>query len=704
MIVPFTPLSSEATRNISAFIAHYRALVSELPHVDTFEEDNWDLRGAGALELISCGDKRCGLLFTKLSLANQRDERRTLEQPLRDVAKAFALRILAQKAPKSRQQFSSLLQVIKYQEAHLLQRGLPASPEFLTPDLLDEVNLAIRSSGKAPSTTKTLCLALNQLVKDQQEAGMIRMRFTWSGIVVKHQICLNRVGSEFEQARQDMLPTENEMQAVGHVFRHATLSRQRYVAAMAAILSGLPGRIGEVLTLPVDCEFDDERNGKKLYRIRWRPEKGAPPMTKDSSYATHPWIPHYKKALAWLREISEPARQMATWYEANPTRIHLPEHLEPLRVKEWLTLIEVAEILQLRHEYPAYLVPLLQSRKIPVQNKSYGKGVVRFADVERFVLSELPSGFPIYHRASGLKYSEALCLIREHEFVGNRKFDTSPSHTMFKKPNLGLVKRLLNQAFDDFELINEEGKPVRLNTHEFRHRWCTKAEEAGIWRSFNNAMSGRLKVSQANNYDHMTADYVLQVTAEMIKDDGRIFGEILAFTPQEPFYLHEVERQIEELAMLKAIVVTPYGICVNDFVASPCEYHLDCLNCRNHACVKGLPVRTENIRKRLALQEKSLALARKALENGDYGVEDHLRDTLEPNVQRLRAIVTILDDPRFKLGTEITLAHGPQNHPITKALQIRIDTLKAKGLDTAAEESMVLPPEKSFYLNLVENP
>jgi hypothetical protein len=487
------------------------------------------------------------------------------------------------------------------------------------------------------------------------------------------------------------------------VFHHATLPRQRYVAAMAAILSGLPGRIGEVLTLPVDCEFDDERNGKKLYRLRWRPEKGAPPMTKDCAYATHPWIPHYQKALAWLREISEPARQIAAWYEANPTRIHLPAHLEPLRAKEWLSLKEVAEILQLRYEYPADLVPLLQARKIPVHDKAYGKGKVRFVDVERSVLSKLPSGFPIYSRASGLKYSEALCLIRAREFGGNRKFDTSPSHTMVEKPYLYTVKSLLNQAFDDFGLTNEAGEPVRLNTHGFRHRWCTKAEEAGIWRSFNNAMSGRLKASQANNYDHMTADFVLQITAEKVKDDGRIFGEILAFTPQEPLYLHEVERQIEELAMLKAIVVTPYGICVNDFVASPCEYHLDCLNCRNHACIKGLPARTENIRKRLALQERSLALARIALENGDYGVEDHLKNTLEPNVQRLRGIVSILDDPRFKLGTEITLADGPQSHPITKALQIRIDTLKARGLDTTEEEAMLLPPGKSLDLAMAGN-
>ena len=213
-------------------------------------------------------------------------------------------------------------------------------------------------------------------------------------------------------------------------------------------------------------------------------------------------------------------------------------------------------------------------------------------------------------------------------------------------------------------------------------------------------MSGRLKISQADAYDHRTADHVHQVRAELLPDDGRLFGEILTFSPKEPLYVYEVERQIEELGMLKAVVLTPFGVCTNDFVQSPCEYHTDCLNCRNHACVKGLPARTENIRKRLELQEKALAGARIALENGDYGVEDHIRQTLEPNVQRLGAIVQVLDDPRFPLGTEILLAHGPDGHPITKATQLRIEARKEQGLDTTMEEAMLASRAQALDFDL----
>jgi len=701
-IVPFVPPSSEAAENIAAFIDQFRPLAAKLPCTDSFDSNYWDLRGAGSIKEASTGNNRLGLRFTKLNLKKQRSENRPLDQPLRDVAKAFTLKKLAENSPKSRGQLAEPLVLFRYLEAGLLAMDMKASVEFLTPDVLDEVNLTIRMSRNCGGRKYALCSSLNKLVEEFQECGLIRIRFDWQGVAVVPNWNSSRVGKEHDRARAEKLPTELEMQAVGHVFHHAELPRHRYPIAMAAILSGQPGRIGEVLSLPVNCAFDDEREGKKIFSLRWRPEKGGKPMTKNFSYATCPWIPYFKTALAWLLEISEPARKIAKWYEDNPTKLHLPEHLEHLRSKEYLSLEEVADILQVAAPRSSsnFHKKVLISRKIPLHGGLGNAHTVRFEDVEHSVLARLPMGFPVMDRASGLKYSEALCLIRDYEFCNTRKCDDSPSHTMFSVPNIGFVRRLLDKAFDDFGRTNDNHEPIRIGTHEFRHRWCTRAEEAGIWRSFNNAMSGRLKISQANAYDHMDADHLIKVKAENLKDEGRLFGEILAFTPKEPLYLHEVERQIEELGMLMAIVVTEYGICRNNFVQSPCDYHLDCLNCRNHICIKGLPVRTENIRKRLALQEKALSLARVALENGDYGVEDHIQNTLEPNAQRLRAIVTILDDPRFKLGTEILLANCPSNHPITKALQLRINTLKEQGLDFSTEEAMLLPTGKSLDLGL----
>lgn len=700
--VPFVPPFTEAAENIAAFIAHWRPLVSELPNTESFDSDNWDLREAGMIRVHSRGNGRLGLPFTKYNPGDQQNEELPLDQPLRDLAKAWTLKRIAEDSLKSNSALKQLLQVWRHLDAGLLARGLKSSPEFLTPDLLDEVNLAIRKCEWNDQYKYSLCLLLNRLVEELQKDGMLRTHFDWAGVVVHPIYNFTRVGEEHDRVRKEKLPTEQEMQAVGHVFHHAVHPRHRFPIAVATLLSGQPGRIGEVLTLSVNCAFDDERGGKPVFRIRWLPEKGGMPMTKDFSYATCPWIPHFKTALAWLLEIGEPARKIAKWYEENPGKIHLPEHLEHLRSKEWLSVEEVATILQSPTSGYAsrFEWNVLRHREIPLHGKSGGERKVLFTDVERSVLAELPKGFPFRDRASGLKYSETLLLARRQEFVGCRRADDSPSQTMFYVPCVTWLHKILDKAFDDFGLTNDIGSPIRLRSHEFRHRWCTRAEEAGVWRSFNNAMSGRLKISQANAYDHVPADFLLQVRAENLKDDGRLFGEIVAFIPKEPMYLYEVERQIDELAQLKAIVVTPYGICINDFVQSPCEYHLDCLNCRNHACIKGLPIRTENIRKRLALQEKALAMARIALENGDYGVEDHIKNTLEPNVQRLRAIVSILDDPRFKVGTEIILSEGPQNHPITKALQVRIATLKEQGLDTSAEEAMLLPPGKSLDLGL----
>lgn len=709
-IIPFTPTHSETNNNISAFINHWKPLVKLLPNVASFESYNWDMREVGSIESISFGNNKYGLIFTKLTRYRKWSKTCPLSQPLQDIAKAFALQHILESRPKSLTVAKYHINIWRYLEDQLLKRGLAASTEFIHPDLLDEVNLNIRKSGRAISTSYSLCRVLNCMVEDLQEAGLIGSRFTWKGVTVPPHPGMSRFDTKSENARKERLASDREMQAVGYTFHKAVLPRHRYPTAIAAILSAQPGRIGEVLALPVDCAFDDERNGKRIFRLRWRPEKGGKPMTKDFSYATNPWIPHIKTALAWLTEISEPARKIAKWYEDNPTKIHLPNHLEHLRNKHYLSLEEASAILQIKKPLESRDEKIFRDRNIEVHGKldegrSYRpeNRFVCFNDIERSVLSELPKGFPIYQKSSGLKYSDTLCLFREWEFSTKNRIDSNPSHTLFKVPTRTQVQNLLDSTFEDFKCTNEDGQPIRINTHNFRHRWCTRAEEAGIWRAFNNAMSGRLKISQTNAYDHVTADKILEIVADNIDDKGCIFGEIITIIPNKPMYLHEIEQQINELAMLKAIVVTQFGICINDFIQSPCEYHLDCLACRNHACIKGLPLRTENIKKRLALQEKALIGANIALSNGDYGVEDHIKKTLEPNVNRLRAIVAILEDPRFGLGTEILLAGGPSNHPITKALKNRINGLKTKNISTNTEELALIPTWKAINPTLTPN-
>lgn len=100
---------------------------------------------------------------------------------------------------------------------------------------------------------------------------------------------------------------------------------------------------------------------------------------------------------------------------------------------------------------------------------------------------------------------------------------------------------------------------------------------------------------------------------------------------------------------------TLYGFCIHDFAASPCEMFRNCLDCREHVCIKGLPDRTERIERSLALASSHLEQAQAAVADGVYGAEDWV-NVHQANVERLRQLIAILNDPDIEDGALIQLS------------------------------------------------
>jgi hypothetical protein len=80
-----------------------------------------------------------------------------------------------------------------------------------------------------------------------------------------------------------------------------------------------------------------------------------------------------------------------------------------------------------------------------------GKRVfARFADVEATVLAMLPRGFPILDKATGLKYSEALLVVRRNELGAQR----STYRCMIEAVGIGQINTGLgSRAKHGFESI-----------------------------------------------------------------------------------------------------------------------------------------------------------------------------------------------------------------------------------------------------------
>ena len=130
-----------------------------------------------------------------------------------------------------------------------------------------------------------------------------------------------------------------------------------------------------------------------------------------------------REAVSKLRTISAPAREVARWYEQYPNAIYLPKELEALRGAKLISPEQVSMIV--------FLNPLPSGNQaergsgwcrkqgiveqVPYDPQQKNAPRFLFADVERVIISMLPSNFPMADQKNSLKYSEALCLTRLNE-------------------------------------------------------------------------------------------------------------------------------------------------------------------------------------------------------------------------------------------------------------------------------------------------
>ncbi len=102
-----------------------------------------------------------------------------------------------------------------------------------------------------------------------------------------------------------------------------------------------------------------------------------------------------REALRRIRATTGPARALAHWYEANPTRLYLPPELEHLRSREFLQFEEIAELLGLDDRTRSSVDHWVRNEDVPVARvvrvaDHTPARVVRFANFERHMVAQLP--------------------------------------------------------------------------------------------------------------------------------------------------------------------------------------------------------------------------------------------------------------------------------------------------------------------------
>ena len=462
----------------------------------------------------------------------------------------------------------------------------------------------------------------------------------------------DRIGRQAERRRARKLPSERAIAALGTAYRRARDPMDVLATSAYALLLVTHSRISELHRLDAyACEVELFENGQPRYGLRWYPSKGGQPETR--------WIPGAfvalaREALSRIRDITEPGRELARRYKAGEPILPQDDPDDPLALDGYISQLTLATVAD-----PQSVIDTWRRHGFDVQSQFARHLGVAFtttaklycrATIEAAFRRQLPDGFPLADPKSGLEYDRALLVHapgtslrykhmfwRLHTVASDRIVNIMNGHgTPGQRPGL----------FERLGLIDDDGEIVRLTPHQLRHYMSTLANEANLSQLDIAKWAGRVDIRHNANYDHETA---ASLVAKARAIDTDMFGRTLTATPHRPV----TARQLMQGA-LPGVHLTRYGACLHDFAMSPCPMYRDCLNCTEHACVKGDERAEGSIRDRLSVIETALEGAEAAAAAGEGNSRIWL-SRMRTERARLRELIGLIDDPAIQPGAILRL-------------------------------------------------
>lgn len=643
-IVLFTPKAElDAAANLRGFVDMCRSKLTVFGADLPFQNDVWDVTDAVATK--GKGGKRERITFSNAATVDQKAPE-MMSEPFLSFAKAYVRYMHGMRPTKIIHNRVAALRAI---EAALLETGVPPDPVQIDSRILNRAAQIVAdrfSDGAAYRVGGQIEMLGIFLSENRLAAVPVRWRNP-----IKRPSSAVRVGKEFDERREEKMPSSTALDALPRIFRIATEPADVITVSVAAILLASPDRISEVLTLPEACEVREPRRGKEdAYGLRWWPAKGAEPMVK---WLVPSMASVVEEALQKIRSATAEARRIAKWYEQYPGQLYLAADVAHLRGREWLSLIELAEILGIRDRVAANSwckTAGVATEKLEGGGKKY---YVRFRDVESVVLGMLPRGFPVLDNVTGLKYSEALLIVRRNELGAQRgTYRCMIEAVGIGQINTGLGSRVEHgheSIFTRFGFTEPDGSHIAITSHQFRHYLNTLAQAGGLSQLDIAKWSGRKDIRQNEAYDHVTSGQMLQKIRDAVGGD-QMFGPLAELPKKVLIRRDEFARLVVPTAH-----TTDLGYCVHDYTASPCQLHMDCIHCQDLVCVKGDAEKETLLRRRLDEAKVLMERAQAATSEG-YSGSDRWLDHHRTTVDRLAQLCSIMDDPRVPDGAVIQLA------------------------------------------------
>lgn len=676
-LILFRPKAElDASGNLEGFIDSCRNDLTIFGADLPFDQNSWDV--TDWIKLKGHGSKRHRLVFSNLATGNNKNPL-PMAEPFLCFAKAY-MRYMHGYRPTKITGFR--LSAIRALEAALVEMTGESNPISTDASVLNRAAQLVAEK-YSDAASYRIGGQLEMLATFMSDHKLTVVPVNWH-CHIKRPGDTVRVGKEFDERRKEKMPSQAALDALPQVYRMATDSVDVIVCSVAAILCAAPDRISEVLMLPVDCEvwLKDRHTGKDAYGLRWWPAKGADPMIK---WIIPSMVGVVQEAILKIRKVTSEARQIAKWYEDHPEALYLEKSMEHLRGQEYLSLSELENVVGLAGSGSANQWCKLFNVKI---TKEHGVSLVRFADVQNAVISKLPTGFPLIDTETGLKYSEALFVVRSNELHQQRgTYKCAVETISINQINTGLGSRVEHgfpSIFSRFGFTEPDGSPIKVTTHQFRHYLNTLAQSGGMSQLDIAKWSGRKDIRQNAAYDHVTPGQMVQKIRDAIGDGSTLFGPLAELSKKTLIPRDEFARLVVPTAH-----TTDIGYCIRDYTMSPCQLHMDCIHCSDLICVKGDEVKERRLRQQLE-EERGLLRRTEEAKKGGYHGSDRWLDHQSSTVERLSQLCSIIDDPNVPIGSVIQLS-PPKAAAQQVAMQRRLKSVEGARHLSAASQSISKP-------------
>ena len=430
----------------------------------------------------------------------------------------------------------------------------------------------------------------------------------------------NRHTISGQQERRDRLPTEAALQGIADIYReYAVEPADRLRAAAVAILVVTGFRIGELLTLPLDCEVEEVRGGKPRYGIRYYKEKarGAEKMFAVR-WLTATGAELARKAIHEIRALTQDARTRARDLEKTPHRVPIPGF-------HWAARMTTAEV-----------TLALGTKEVPkpLPRHHDHEGVYyRAFEAEAFLQSlRVSPAWTVDRRDDTFQMlSETLLIAFRNSFHPGRAVFPLLVQPIF----ISHIADFLSggggtpSAFERFGVREPGGSFCRMTSHQFRHWLNYIADKGGLPIELQTRWMGREHSKDTEAYRHATVDERLEWVKAGIQE-----GKLAGLKANMYFELPRAKRDRYVDGEVQAVHFTALGLCLHDFAVTPCPYHLNCVRgCADYLRVKGSESERRHLVQIQQATERALTSAKAHAVGPDGKVADpwirHCEETLE---------------------------------------------------------------------------